>query len=205
MKNKAVKKVILELVAGVLLVVGLTGCKVAEGTAPEATSSEAVSEVESEVMSEEVAEDVSEEVVSEEVSEEVSEMPEIVDGVQVVYYDTWEELYEYVGTIDETVIVMFSFNHSEKGQPILYNGAYCTIEEDFSMTVKSPKTITSITSEKGSVLVSDYDYEGIHEWDIGLYEVGTDIEVPLVITYEDGTEETFTVYITKDWKWSWEE
>lgn len=205
MKNKVVKKVILKLVAGVLLVVGLTGCKEAEGTTPEATSSEAVSEVESEVMSEEVAEDVSEEVVSEEAKEEVNEMPEIVDGVQVVYYDTWEELYEYVGTIDETVIVMFSFNHSEKGQPILYNGAHCTIEEDFAIVVKSPKTITSITSEKGSVLVSDSDYEGIHEWDVGLYEVGTDIEVPLVITYEDGTEENFTVYITKDWKYPWEE
>ncbi len=209
MKNKAVKKVILELVAAVLLVVGLTGCKEAEGTTPEATSSEMVSEVETEVISEEVAEDVSEEVVSEEVEEEVSEMPEIVDGVQVVYYDTWEKLYDYVydyiETVDETVLVVFSFNHSENGQLIVYNGAHFTLEEDFVMTFKSSKTITSITSEKGSVLISDYDYEGYYEWDIGLYEEGTDIEVPLVITYEDGTEENFTVYITKDWKYPWEE
>lgn len=209
MKNKAVKKVILELVTGVLLVVGLTGCKVAEGTAPEASSSEVVSEVESEVMSEEVAEDVSEEVVSEEVSEEVSEMPEIVDGVQVVYYDTWEELsdyvYDYIETADETVLVAFGSFHSEKGQFIVHNEAHFTLEENFSMTIKSPKTITSITSEKESVLISDYDYEGTHEWDFALYEVGTDIEVPLVITYEDGTEETFIVYITKDWKYQWEE
>ena len=188
------------LVLCALLAVTLVGCKKPVAENPTPTTSEVVSEV----VSEEVSEPVSEEA-SEVVSEPESEEPEIVDGVQMVYYETYEELCEYVGTIDETVIVLFSFDHSEKGQPILYNGAHCTLEEDFVITVKSPKTITNMTSEKESVLISDYDYNGIHEWDIGLYEQGTDIEVPLVITYEDGTEETFTVYITKDWKYPWEE
>ncbi len=184
----------------------LIGCKEAEGTTPEASSSEVVSEVESEVISEEVSEDASEEVVSEEVEEEVSEMPEIVDGVQVVYYDTYEEFINFIdNTLGSTVISLTCFNYPEKGQWILYNGAHCTLEENFSMTIESPKTITNITSEKGSVLVVDYEYEGRYVWDIGLYEEGTDIEVPLVITYEDGTEENFTVYITKDWKYPWEE
>lgn len=188
------------LVLCALLAVTLVGCKKPVAEKPSPSTSEVVSEV----VSEEVSEPVSEEP-SEVVSEPESEEPEIVDGVQKVYYETYEELIEYIDTIDETVIILFSFNYPEKGQTILYNGAHCTIEKDFTITVKSPKTITSITSTRESVSVVDYDYEGSHEWDIGLYELGTDIEVPLVITYEDGTEETFTMYITKDWKYMWED
>jgi hypothetical protein len=200
MKNKAVKKVILELVAGVLLVVGLTGCKEAEGTTPEASSSEVVSEVESEEVSEEVTEDVSEEVVSEEVSE-----PEIVDGVQRVYYDTWEELSEFFETLNKPVVVGFDFFKPEMGQVILYDGAHYTIEKDFATSVQSTKTIKKVTSTAEYIHVLDYDYEGTHEWDITIETTGTDIEVPLTITYEDGTEESLTVYITKDWDYNWGE
>lgn len=198
-KNRNRSLVVL-LVLCAMLAVTLVGCKkpVAENPAP------STSEVESEVVSQEVSEPVSEEPSEEVVSEEVSE-PEIVDGVQKVYYETYEELLEHIDTIDSTVIVLYSFNYPEKGQSILYNGAHCTIEENLVINVKSPKVITSIISEKESIFVVDYDYEDIHEWDINLYEVGTDIEVPLTITYEDGTEEIFTVYITKDWKYSWEE
>lgn len=205
MKNKAVKKVILELVTGVLLVVGLTGCKVAEGTAPEALSSEVVSEVESEVISEEVAEDVSEEAVSEEVSEEVSEMPEIVDGVQVVYYDTYEEFIPFFDDVEEPVVAIYHFGYPEKGQAVLYDGAHYVVEENFSITVRSSKVIKNVTSTAGSVQITNYEYKGNQEWPISIYATGTDIEVPLTVIYEDGTEETITVYITKDWNYMWEE
>ncbi len=202
-KSNRNRSLVVLLVLCAMLSVTLIGCKkpAAENPAP----STPTSEVESEVVSEEVSEPVSEEPSEEVVSEKVSEIPEIVDGVQKVYYETYDELLEHIGTIDSTVIVIFSFNYPEKGQTILYDGAHCTIEENLTIDVKSPKVITNITSEKDSVFVVDYDYEGIHEWNITLETTGTDIEVPLTITYEDGTEETFTVYITKDWQYSWEQ
>lgn len=163
-------------------------------------SSAPTSEEESDVVSAEVSEVASEDP-SEVVSESECEEPEIVDGVQMVYYETYEELLEYIDTIDETVVVVYSFSHPEKGQAILYDGAHYTIEDHFAATVKSPETIAKITSTQESLSILDYDIEGIHEWDIRLYEAGTDIEVPLTITYEDGTEETITVYLTKDWKY----
>lgn len=56
-----------------------------------------------------------------------------------------------------------------------------------------------------NIEINNSEYEGSDEWDMWLYATGTDIEVPLTIIYEDGTEETITVYITKDWKYMWEE
>ncbi len=183
----------------------LIGCKEAEGTTPEATSSEMVSEAESEVISEEVSKDVSEEVVSEEAKEEVNEMPEIVDGVQMVYYETYEDMSKELETLEKPAVVAYSFYTPEKGQAIMYDGAYYTIEQDFATIVRCPNTIKKVNSTEEYVHILDYDYEGTHEWAITIYTTGTDIEVPLTITYEDGTEESLTVYITKDWNYSWGE
>lgn len=190
------------LVLCLMLMMIFVGC--GKGVAEE-DSAPSASEVVSEVVSEEVLELASEEVVSEEVSEPVSEVPEIVDGVQMVYYENYEELIPFFDTVEQAVVVVFNFAYPEKGQALLYDGAYYTIEKDWVMTIKSNNTIENIVSSSDSVEILNYEYEGRNEWDITLYATGTDIEVPLTITYEDGTEETLTVYITKDWKWSWEE
>ncbi len=205
MKSKSVKKIVFGFVIGAILVVSLIGCKDTEETTPEASSSEVFSEVDSEVISEEVSEDVSEEVVSEEVEEEESEMPEIVDGVQMVYYDTYEEFIPFFDAVDESVVAIYHFGYPEKGQAVLYDGAHYVVEENFSITVRSSKVIKNVTSTTGCVQITNYEYEGNQEWPISIYTTGTDIEVPLTVIYEDGTEETFIVYITKDWKYPWEE
>lgn len=35
---------------------------------------------------------------------------------------------------------------------------------------------------------------------IYINSTGTDMEIPITITYEDGTEGSITVYITKEWE-----
>lgn len=180
----------------------LVGCKkpAAENPVP----STPTSEVESEVVFEEVSEPVSEEPSEEVVSEEVSE-PEIVDGVQMIYYETYADMNKTLENLDKSAVVAYSFYTPEKGQAIMYDGAHYTIEKDFATIVRCPNTIKKVTSTEEYVHILDYDYEGVHEWAITIYTTGTDIEVPLTITYEDGTEETLTVYITKDWDYSWAE
>lgn len=145
------------------------------------------------------------EVVSETPStSEVSES-EIVDGVQMVHYKTYDELVSYFKTLDTPIIAVYNTGKIEEGQAILYDGAYYTLQESCVATVKTPNVIKTVTSTAEYVYILDVDYEGEHEWNISVETTGTDIEVPLTITYEDGTEETITVYITKDWKYPWEE
>ncbi len=183
----------------------LIGCKETEGTTPEASSSEVVSEVELEEVSEEVTEDVSEEVVSEEVEEEVSEMPEIVDGVQIVNYSNEEELEGYCEKIENPTIAVFNFTFVEKGQAILYDSAHYTIEKDFFMTINSSKKIQTVNAQAEYISITNSVNDDGVEWRLFVDTTGKDIEVPLTIIYEDGMDETLTVYITKEWKWSWEE
>lgn len=169
-----------------------------------------VEDSETEVISEELVEVTTNSEVSEPVFEEPSEVvseevSEIVDGVQMVYYETYEDFLTFFENLQEPVIAVFHFTeHVEEGQAILYDGARYILSENFIVTVKTPEIISSMESSNKYVYISDYDYKGSHEWDITLETTGTDIEVPLTITYEDGTTDTLTVYITKDWKYSWE-
>lgn len=205
MKSKSVKKIVLGFVIGAILVVSLIGCKDAEETVPEASTSEVISEVESEVISEEVAEDMSEEAVLEEVSEEENEMPEIVDGVQIVNYSNEEELEGYCEKIENPTIAVFNFTFVEKGQAILYDSAHYTIEKDFFMTINSSKKIQTVNAQAEYISITNSVNDDGVEWRLFVDTTGKDIEVPLTIIYEDGMDETLTVYITKEWKWSWEE
>lgn len=196
------RSVVLVLCLMLLMVLAGCGKEVAEenSTPP---ASEVVSEVVSEKVSEPASEEPSE-VVSEEVSEPASEASEIFDGVQMVYYETYEELIPFFDTVEEPVVAIYYFAYPEKGQAILYDGAHYTVEENFAITVRASNVIKNVTSTAGSVQITNYEYEGNQEWSISIYATGTDIEVPLTVVYEDGTEETLTVYITKDWKYPWE-
>ncbi len=189
------------LVLCMMLMMVFVGCgkEVAEENSTPPTS-EVVSEVVSEEVSEPVSEEVSE-IVSEEPSEEVA-----TDGkIEIVNYSSYEEMLPCFEELDSVVMAVFSFRHSNNRQALLYNGASYIVEENFIMTIKSPNTISNITTTTEYVNIVDYEFEGIHEWDIGVETTGTNIEVPLTIMYEDGTTEEFIVYITKDWKYAGEE
>lgn len=185
--------VVLTLVC--MLAATLVGCKTSTAVTPEPSST-------SEVVSESVSEPVSEEVLSE---EETYEMPEIVDNMQTIYCETYEEMFPYFEKLENAAVVVLDPSYMEEGQVFLYNGAHYTIKEGFAMTVKSPEIIKNITSTSEYVFTANYVSEGIIEWDISVETTGMDIEVPLTITYDDGTEENITIYITKDWKYPWEE
>lgn len=146
-----------------------------------------------------------EEVVSEEVKEEVSEMPEIVDGVQVVYCESYEEMEPYFKGLENAVVVVFEFYYPEEGQALLYNGAHYTIKDEFFMRIETPKEVEYINSNLEYVIISTSEEEGEIQIKMTVETTGADIEVPITIKYTDGTEETLTVYITKDWKYPWEE
>lgn len=188
--------VVLTLVC--MLAVTLVGCKTSTAVTPEPSTSEVVSEPASEPVSEEVSEPVSEEPSEEVVSEEVSE-PEIIDGVQMVYCESYEEMEPYFEGLENAVVVVFKFSVAEKGQAILYNGAHYTMEENFFMRIQSPKAVEYINSDAEYVrIVTQQDGEEI-QFIMKVETTGTDIEVPITIKYTDGTEEILTVYITKDW------
>lgn len=183
----------------------LAVCTLSLGLFACAANDEVVTEPEvSEVAEESVSEEVSEEMSAEIVSEEVSEI-EVYDDVQMVDFDDYEALLEYVDTLDETVLAVVN----EEGKAaLLHNGEHYKSKEGDMMSIESPKHIMSVTSEKESVRImpgavwSD-KYDGnLAVWYVILDEEGTNIEVPLTITYVsvtgETTEEAFTVYITKE-------
>lgn len=204
MKNRCRKRLTIVLAVGMILFAGLAGCNEEKETKLEAEDMQVVEDS----VTEESSEELSVEESNSTIEEEVFEVSEIIDGVQKVKCKTYDELLEFTSAIDSTVMVGFSFNGPAvlRGQAILYDGAHYTMCNGEIFTIKSPKTISQITSTRGSILVSDYDSsEGVHEWDIAIFEIGPDIEVPLTITYEDGTEENLCYYITKDWFYQWED
>lgn len=189
----------------VILLVTFTGCKKEPEPVVPQTSEEPV------VSSEEVSETPSSEEVSEPTSEETSEpesepAPEIVDGVQTVKYDSAEELESFVDSLEGTVIAVYNFFYKDKGQALLYDGAYYNIPEDFTLDILSQKGIASAITTAENVSVGKMYIDGYGDkWFILIQTTGTDIEVPVTITYDDGTEENFTIYVTKEWKFSGEE
>lgn len=175
----------------VIFLVTFTGCKKEPEPVVPQTSEESV------VSSEEVSETPSSEEVSELTSEETSEpAPEIVEGVQMVKFDSIDELLSFGKSLEDTTIAVYEFFYKDKGQALLYDGAHYNIPEDFYLEIMSSKNITSATSTAENVAVRKID----DYWTIYIETTGTDIEVPVTITYDDGTEETITIYVTKEWE-----
>ncbi|MBQ3516625.1 MAG: hypothetical protein IJA29_05305 [Lachnospiraceae bacterium] len=156
--------------------------------------------VSEELVSEEVSEEMSTEVISEEVSE-----TKTYDDVQIVEWNDYEGLMEYIDTLGETVLVVVNENGTAA---LLRNGEYYKCDAEEGMTIESSKGIKDITSEKDSVIItpgamwSEKEYGNLTVWHIVLREEGTYIEVPLTITLVSVTGETtkeeFTVYITQE-------
>lgn len=179
-------------IAFIILCFGLllAGCKEAEGTTPEATSSEMVSEVETEVIFEEVSEEVSEEESEDVVSEEVAE--EESNEVEYVNFSDRDELLEYLQKYDRTIIVQYNFGEEGSPQAIIPNGGYYTITEEETITIIPNKEISNVQSNVNFVVIEP----GMSGWVIFFHTTGTDLEVSFTVNYTDGTSEDFTIYVT---------
>lgn len=160
---------------------------------------ESVAEIASETLS---TSEISEMAVEESSSEEIeSEEPEITDGVQMVYYENIDEFEEYVYSLDSTVLLGYSFHHPgtiASGQAIVFDGAHYTWRKGAGANITSYKPIESVTSLSDLVEV-EKNLIAENKWNLEIDGVHTDIEVPLKVIYEDGTEEKITFFITKDW------
>ena len=191
------KKSTLLVVALIIVIASFMACNNAEGVETPVASEPASS-------SEAVSEEVSSEEVSEEVSEEPSEeVYEIVDGIQTVKFDTYDELDIFSHSLEDTVVVSYSFfpTFEGAGQAVLYNGAHYTIPENHYLTISSQKNIgfATTTTEDIYVGAGEFNIYG-KEWSIYVNTTGTDIEIPILIYYTDGTEDTITIYVTKEWE-----
>ncbi|MBQ7765278.1 MAG: hypothetical protein IJ397_00370 [Lachnospiraceae bacterium] len=186
MLNKCWKRLAVVLAVGSMLVVGLVGCNGAE--VPEAEV------IESEVVSESVSEEVSEEVTSEAESESVEEE---AGGVEYVNYANKVELMTYLEELNQTTIIWYNFSIGTE-QAIIPNGEKYTLEGDNSVTVIS--TNNNIVDIRANVDYIDTlkSESKENQWAIYVETTGTDLEVSFTVVYEDGTEEDFTIYITKE-------
>lgn len=150
--------------------------------------------------------EVSEEVISEEVSETESDVTEIINGVEMVYCTNFDELSEYVSTLDSSVFVEYSFANLgtiASGQAILYDGAHYTMREDSYLHFLYKPGVKEVSSELNKI---ELEIEvGMNGWFVIIWDLVEDKEIPFTIEYEDGSQELFTVYVTKDWYGSWEE
>lgn len=177
----------------------LTVCTLSFSLFACSTNAETVT-VSEELVSEEVSEEMSTEVISEEVPE-----TKAYDDVQIVEWNDYEGLMEYIDTLGETVLVVVNENGTAA---LLRNGEYYKCEAEEGMTIESSKGIKDITSEKDSVIIapgamwSEKEDGDLTVWHIILDEEGTYIEVPLTVTLVSVTGETikeeFTFYITQE-------
>ncbi len=181
------------LVVGVMLVVGLVGCNEMDNAVAEAEISmepeSVISEPVSEPVSEEVSEVVSEEVVSEE---------ETVNKIEVTNFSNYSEFLSHLEKLNRTMIVVWK--NSE--QFIMPNGVTCELNEGDKLIVYYVEGVNDIKSSADYI---EFSLDKDNAYQFMLNTTGTEIEVPITVTYEDGTVEELVVYITKDWKYSWEE
>ncbi len=103
---------------------------------------------------------------------------------------------------DHLRIVVIS---DSKAEAILADGDSIVQEEEngnYNMFIYVPKKIVSMEKIGGDeVYLVDSSYPSIAGLFFIEYEVtGTDIEAGVNVTYEDGTQESITIYVTKDYE-----
>lgn len=186
MQKRLISTVFIIISFGLLL----TGCKDAEETVPEASSSEAVSEVISEEVSEEVSEAESEAVASEKMSEE------IVEDVVIVNFSNSKELIEYVNGYNKTTIVEYNFSEEGSSQSIIPNGSKYTMQMGNILMIVSIKEVSNVESSIDYITTMENTLS--NTWAVYIDTAGTDLEVSFTVNYTDGTSEDFTIYVTVD-------
>ena len=182
--------------------------------------------VETEVTEETVVEEpggAEETVVETEAPEEPTEMPtedgvednpNVIDGIDFTefnkqYHEEKEGDYIYVWDVmhqqakyDNLRIVVIS---DAKAEAILADGDSIVQEEEngsYNLFIYRPKKIVSMEKIGGDeVELIETTYPSIAGMlEIGYEVTGTDIEAGVKVTYEDGTQESITIYVTKDYE-----
>ena len=182
---------------------GTTEPAVTEAPTPEVVEATEVAEPTEEVV----------EVTEEPTPEVVEENPNIIDGIDFTKFNNSQEsIYEAIdrqATYDTMRIVAVT---NQKAVGILKNGDYITQEENesnsgYSFFVYAPKTVVNVEEIIGektrfssqSDLEIDPSSKIIGSCRIKRSETGKDLECGIRVTYEDGSEETIIIYVTKEY------
>lgn len=216
------KKLLVTIMLAAIMVMPLVACEGnVEPATPVATAevTEAPEPTE-EVVEPEVTEETAptEEVVEPEVTEEVVEdNPNVIDGID--FTDMYnkqaplEDVIDKQAKYDTMRIFAVSGGHV---YAILQDGDYFTQDEEninnstfgyYSYFIYAPKKIVNIEKIGGndisfytqSDLEIDSSSKVVGSCGVRYESTGTDLECGAKVTYEDGTEETITIFVTKDY------
>ena len=147
-----------------------------------------------------------EEVVEPEVTEEVVEdNPNVIDGIDFTEFNEGDasffDIMENYPNNDNLKLIALS---DKRVEAILEDGDSIIQEKDngeytfFFYTSKDVKSVYKIGGKDVSADIAEYP--NIRGYCFVKDEVtGTDIECGATVTYEDGTEESITIYVTKDY------
>lgn len=141
--------------------------------------------------------------VSENVTENAAEPePEIIDAVQKFSFESEDKMYYFSKSVQNTAVLAGSLYYDDFS--LLYDGAHYTIPINCGLSIASSKEIVSVTTSSNGGNIWFYDSvfdDNIGKvWWIYLDDTYSDLELPISISYEDGSTETLTIYVTKKWK-----
>ena len=126
---------------------------------------------------------------------------EIEGDGEITYYENDNDFLDYYKTADSNNTAIAVHNLNEEQQAILYNGSHCTTSSGIELHL-SDNGISKIIAP-GWISAQREMVNG--EW-TGLYAIeiednlAVEVEIPLDIYYENGTQEKFMVYIHyKEW------
>ncbi len=215
------KKLLVTLMLAAIMVMPLVACEGnVEPATPVATTAEVTEAPEptEEVVEPEVTEapePTEEPVVEPEPTEEpISEDPNIIDGIDFTEFNNqyheepdgdfiyvWDVMHQQA-KYDNLRIVVIS---DAKAEAILADGDSIVQEEEngsYNLFIYRPKKIVSMEKIGGDeVELIETTYPSIAGMlEIGYEVTGTDIEAGVKVTYEDGTQESITIYVTKDYE-----
>lgn len=136
--------------------------------------------------------------------------PNVIDGIDFTEFHNGNEalpkiLSEQSDKLDTLEIIAVKDMHV---QAILHDGDYITQDDgNYSFYVCSPKAFTSITPIDSKQHCYEQKDLGITEESVVIYcvnigfaDIVEDEPCGVTVTFEDGTEETITIYVTKDYE-----
>ncbi|MBO4900793.1 MAG: hypothetical protein J5509_10950 [Lachnospiraceae bacterium] len=210
------KKKVFAIMLVVTMALAMVACGQTQAQPEATTTSEPqVEEQKEEPESQPVVEEVKEEPVQEEPVKEESEKaeevaadnPNVIDGVDCTAFNQGMNILDFVDTVDcDTMRV---FVRTDNGiEAVLSDGDSIEMKEEngqYLFIYYSPKPVTSVErigdegyfpdfmivyrAYMGHTIVNDHTE----------YEAGEDITVGAKVVYEDGTEDSITIHLTKNY------
>ena len=137
--------------------------------------------------------------------------PNIIDGIDFTSFNLGSELiFEPMGKIEyDSLRWIVIANH--KVETILSDGNLFKQHEElgrYTFYLYSPKKVVSVTPGNDITIVNKLDggtfgnvhYDGLFMAEVEPNLVGKNLEIGVIVTYEDGMEDTLTIYVTKEYK-----